>query len=66
MSEGNHLILSQIEKLKGSADQMQDFVNLMDENTKQIDTSSSELIDISTKVSETIGQIGAQIDQFEV
>ena len=66
MSEGNHLILSQIEKLKGSADQMQEFVNLMDEKTKQIDQSSSELIDISTKVSETIGQISAQIDQFEV
>ena len=66
MSEGNHLILSQIEKLKTSADQMQSFVNLMDENTKQIDKSSSELIDISAKVSETISQIGAQIDQFEV
>ena len=66
MAEGNHLILSQIEKLKGSADQMQEFVNLMDEKTKQIDQSSSELIDISTKVSDTINQIGAQIDQFEV
>ena len=66
MSEGNHLILSQIEKLKTSADQMQSFVNLMDENTKQIDKSSSELIDISAKVSETISQIGAQIEQFEV
>ena len=39
---------------------------VMDENTKQIDKSSSELIDISAKVSETISQIGAQIDQFEV
>ena len=66
MSEGNTLILSQIEKLKGSAENMQNFVNLMDENTKQIDQSSSELIDISTKVSDTINQIGAQIDQFEV
>ncbi len=66
MAEGNHLILSQIEKLKGSAEQMQNFVNLMDTNTKQIDLSSSELIDISTKVSETIDQIGSQIDQFEV
>ena len=66
MSEGNHLILSQIERLKESADKMKNFVNLMDENTKHIDKSSSELIDISTKVSDAINQIGSQINQFEV
>ncbi len=66
MAEGNKLILEQVEKLKTSAERMQSFINLMDENTKMIDKSSSELIDISTKVSETINQIGSQIDQFEV
>ena len=66
MAQGNQLILEQVEKLKTSADRMLSFINLMDENTKHIDTSSSELIDISSKVSETIGQIGSQIDQFEV
>ncbi len=66
MSEGNHLILEQVGKLKMSADRMKEFVQLMDENTMQIDNSSTELIDISSKVSETISQIGSQIDQFEV
>lgn len=66
MAQGNQLILEQVEKLKASAEKMQSFMNLMDENTKHIDTSSSELFDISSKVSETISQIGAQIDQFEV
>ena len=66
MAQGNQMILSQVENLKASADRMLEFINLMDENTRMIDTSSTELIDISTKVSETIGQIGTQIDQFEV
>ena len=66
MAEGNQLILEQVKKLKISADRMQSFMNLMDENTKHIDKSSSELIDISTKVGEAINQIGSQIDQFEV
>ena len=66
MAEGNQLILEQVEKLKVSAERMQSFINLMDENTKHIDKSSSELIDISSKVGETISQIGSQIDQFEV
>ncbi len=66
MAQGNQLILEQVEKLKGSAERMQSFINLMDENAKHIDKSSSELIDSSTKVSETISQIGSQIDQFEV
>lgn len=66
MSEGNQLILAQVERLKSSSERMQNFINLMDENTKHIDKSSSELIDISTKVSETINQISLQIDQFEV
>ncbi|SEP72017.1 methyl-accepting chemotaxis sensory transducer with Cache sensor [Treponema bryantii] len=66
MAQGNQLILEQVERLKSSADRMQAFINLMDSNTKQIDKSSSELIDIATKVGETIGQISSQIDQFEV
>ncbi|MCR4743137.1 MAG: HAMP domain-containing protein [Treponema sp.] len=66
MSEGNSLILSQVERLKASSEKMQNFMNLMDENTKHIDSSSSEMIEISNKVRETINQIGAQIDQFEV
>ena len=66
MAQGNQLILEQVERLKSSADKMLSYINVMDENTRQIDTSSTELIDISTKVSETIGQISAQIDQFEV
>ncbi len=66
MAQGNQLILEQVERLKSSADKMLEFINVMDENTRKIDTSSTELIDISTKVSETIDQISTQIDQFEV
>ena len=66
MAQGNQLILEQVEKLKSSADKMLSYINVMDENTRMIDKSSSELIDISTKVGDTIGQIGSQINQFEV
>ncbi|MCR5613174.1 methyl-accepting chemotaxis protein [Treponema sp.] len=66
MSEGNHQILDQVARLKMSSDKMVTFINLMDENTKHIDKSSSELFDIASKVSNTIQQISSQIDQFEV
>ena len=66
MSQGNRMILEQVDRLKMSADRMQDFVNSMDENAMQIDKSSHELIDISSKVGDTISQIGSQIDKFEV
>ena len=66
MSEGNSQILDQVGRLKASATRMQGFINTMDENAAQIDVSSSELIDISTIVSDTIDQISSQIDKFEV
>ncbi len=66
MSEGNLMILDQVGKLKASATKMQDYVNSMDSSVARIDKSSSELIEISSKVSGTINQIGSQIDQFEV
>ncbi|MCR5761836.1 MAG: HAMP domain-containing protein [Treponema sp.] len=66
MSDGNGLIINHVERLKLSADRMQDFMNSMDSNAQKIDKSSTELLDISTKVSDSINLISSQIDQFEV
>ena len=66
MSEGNSHILKQVEDLKLSADKMKVFIDSMDASAMLIDKSSSELVDISSKVRDAISLIGSQIDQFEV
>ena len=66
MSEGNKHILNQVGDLKLSADKMKVFIDSMDASAMLIDKSSSELVDISSKVSDAISLISSQIDQFEV
>ena len=44
----------------------EEIMDSMDSNAMQIDRSSSELVDISSKVRDAISLIGSQIDQFEV
>ncbi len=66
MAVGNQAILSEIHTLQDATHVIKDGMNEMSIGAKEMNQTSASLSEISTKVNESINQIGMQIDQFQV
>jgi methyl-accepting chemotaxis protein len=66
MAIGNQAILTEIHTLQDATHVIKDGMNEMSIGAKEMNQTSAALSEISTKVNESINQIGMQIDQFQV
>lgn len=66
MTEGNKLILKEVQLLQAATMSMQQSINNMTDETDRISESGSTLSEISMKVTESINQIEGEINQFKV
>lgn len=66
MAIGNKAIMREILNLQNATGDMRSSMNTMSDSARKIDETGSALNDITKKMGESIGEIGAQIDQFKV
>ena len=66
MAIGNQAILTEIHNLQDATQVIKDGMNEMSIGAKEMNQTSAALSEISSKVNESINQIGTQIDQFQV
>ena len=66
MSVGNQAILTEIHNLQDATQIIKDGMNEMSIGAREMNGTSAILAEISGKVGESIDQIGAQVDQFQV
>jgi|GEM_PF-6139704 len=66
MAEGNRAILAEIQNLKLATGLIKEGMGEMSAGAAEMNRTSSILSGISSKVSDSIGRIGTQIDQFQV
>ena len=66
MSIGNQQILNEIHNLQDATQVIKDGMNEMSIGAREMNGTSAVLAEISSKVGESIDQIGAQVDQFQV
>ena len=66
MAVGNQAILSEIHTLQDATHVIKDGMSEMSIGAKEMNQTSAALSEISSKVNESINQIGTQIDQFQV
>lgn len=66
MAEGNRAILAEIQNLKLATGLIKEGMGEMSAGAAEMNRTSSVLSGISSKVSDSIGRIGTQIDQFQV
>lgn len=64
MQESNKLIVANMAKLQTVSDEINKKMNEMQIGAGKIKENSSALSDVSQKMSDSIGEIGTQIDQF--
>ena len=66
MSEGNKLILQEIQKLQAAAEQMDENMNYMNNESQKIFEKAKSLSDINERMEATIHDISVRIEQFKV
>ena len=66
MSEGNRAILDEVKNLKQATDAMLTSMDEMSIGARKINETGTALSEISTKLRDSISEIGGQIDQFTV
>ncbi|MBR0497170.1 MAG: methyl-accepting chemotaxis protein [Treponema sp.] len=66
MAVGNQTILKEIHNLQDATQVIKDGMKEMSAGAKEMNETSAILSEISGKVGDSINQIGAQIDQFQV
>ena len=66
MAEGNKMILKEVQLLQHATSEMTNGMDEMSIGAKKINETGSALNDIAHKMSESITDIGNQIDQFKV
>lgn len=66
MSEGNKLILQEIQKLQVAAEQMDENMNYMNNESQKIFEKAKSLSDINERMEATIHDISIRIEQFKV
>lgn len=66
MSEGNKAILNEVNLLQSATAAMKDSMNEMSNGARKINDTGAALGDISRQVTDSIEEIGSQIDQFKV
>ena len=66
MSEGNKLILQEIQKLQVAAEQMDENMNYMNNESQKIFEKAKSLSDINERMEATIKDISLRIEQFKV
>lgn len=66
MAEGNKMILKEVQLLQHATHEMTTGMNEMSIGAKKINETGSALNEISSKMNESIAEIGGQIGQFKV
>jgi methyl-accepting chemotaxis protein len=66
MTEGNKLILHEIQKIQVAADQMDENMNYMNNESQKILEKAQNLSDINELMEGTIRDIAVRIEQFKV
>ncbi len=66
MAKGNKLILEQANRLQESTESMKSGIKEMELNTNDIKENGDSLSDLSSRLDDSINNIGGQIDQFRV
>ena len=66
MAEGNKMILREVQLLQNSSMSMAQSMEEMAIGARKINETGSALSGIAGKMSESISDIGSQIDQFKV
>jgi methyl-accepting chemotaxis protein len=66
MSEGNKMILKEVQLLQDATVSMTQGMDEMSIGAKKINETGSALHGIAGKMNESIAEIGEQIDQFKV
>ena len=66
MEEGNKMILKEVQHLQNATIAMNESMEEMAVGARKINETGATLSDISSKVKESIAQIGEQVDKFKV
>lgn len=66
MSQGNAAILKEIQNLQTSTMELKNHMTEMQNGAESIKQTGSSLSDISDKMTDSINEIGEQVDQFQV
>lgn len=66
MSEGNKAILEEVQHLQDATGNMKDSMSKMGDSARKINETGVALVEIATKMRDTISEIGGQIGQFKV
>ena len=66
MKSGNQMILTEVQNLQDTTIVIRQSMNEMSAGAKDMNKTSAELSEISSKVHESIQKIGEEIDQFKV
>ena len=66
MSNGNKMILEEVQKLQSATTEMKGSMDEMSSGARKINETGAALANISGQVQDAIGKIGSQIDLFKV
>ena len=66
MSEGNKMILKEVQQLQNAAMAMSQSMEEMAVGARKINETGAALSEVSGQINSSIGKIGEQVDKFKV